>query len=163
MLLIAATRRHDVAPCVDVLRRQVAEGSSSRTRPRSPSRSSSSSRCSSGTKTAERWSAVHHLFTSPFAEDLPLLQSDPGSVRSRAYDIICNGQEIASGSIRIHSREILESVLRTLGMGIEEAKLKFGHMLEAFTFGAPPARRYRAGIDRTSHRVGEDAKARVAH
>ncbi len=97
----------------------------------------------------ERWSAVHHLFTSPFTDDIGLLESDPGSVRSHAYDIVCNGQEIGSGSIRIHSRELQLAVLRTLGLTLDEAKLKFGHMLEAFTYGAPPHGGIAPGIDRT--------------
>ena len=97
----------------------------------------------------ERWSAVHHLFTAPYEEDLPLLETDPGSMRSHAYDIVCNGQEIASGSIRIHSRATQEAVFRTLGIGIEEAELKFGHMLTAFTYGAPPHGGIAPGIDRT--------------
>ncbi|MEI7925700.1 MAG: aspartate--tRNA ligase, partial [Chloroflexota bacterium] len=97
----------------------------------------------------ERWSAVHHLFTAPYEEDLPLLATDPGAMRSHAYDIVCNGQEIASGSIRIHSRDTQMAVFRTLGIGIEEARLKFGHMLDAFTYGAPPHGGIAPGIDRT--------------
>ena len=97
----------------------------------------------------ERWSAVHHLFTSPFLDDVPLLERDPGSVRSHAYDLVCNGQEIASGSIRIHSREVQIAVLRTLGLSLDEAKLKFGHMLEAFSYGAPPHGGIAPGVDRT--------------
>ncbi|RJQ09381.1 MAG: aspartate--tRNA ligase [Dehalococcoidia bacterium] len=97
----------------------------------------------------EKWSAVHHLFTSPFIEDIPLLERDPGGVRSHAYDIVCNGQEIGSGSIRIHSREVQLAVLRTLGLTLDEAKLKFGHMLEAFSYGAPPHGGIAPGIDRT--------------
>ncbi|RLT37797.1 MAG: aspartate--tRNA ligase, partial [Chloroflexi bacterium] len=93
--------------------------------------------------------AVHHLFTSPFTDDLGILESDPGSVRSHAYDLVCNGQEIGSGSIRIHSREVQLAVLRTLGLSLEEAKLKFGHMLEAFSYGAPPHGGIAPGIDRT--------------
>jgi aspartyl-tRNA synthetase len=96
-----------------------------------------------------RWSAVHHLFTAPFEEDIDLLESDPGAVRSHAYDIVCNGQEIGSGSIRIHRRELLSRVLALLGMAEEEATAKFGHMLEAFTFGAPPHGGIAPGIDRT--------------
>ena len=97
----------------------------------------------------EKWSAVHHLFTAPFTDDLPLLERDPGSVRSHAYDLVCNGQEIGSGSIRIHSREVQLAVLRTLGLTLDEAKLKFGHMLEAFSYGAPPHGGIAPGIDRT--------------
>ena len=99
--------------------------------------------------TEQRWSAVHHLFTAPFAEDVAILESDPGRARSHAYDLVCNGQEIASGSIRIHSRETQLAVLRTLGIEFEEAYAKFGHMLDAFTFGAPPHGGIAPGIDRT--------------
>ncbi len=97
----------------------------------------------------QRWSAVHHLFTAPYAEDIERIESDPGSVRSHAYDIVCNGQEIGSGSIRIHRRELLLRVLARLGMAEAEATAKFGHMLEAFTFGAPPHGGIAPGIDRT--------------
>ncbi|MEX2374725.1 MAG: aspartate--tRNA ligase [Dehalococcoidia bacterium] len=97
----------------------------------------------------ERWSAVHHLFTSPFSEDISIVESDPGAVRSHAYDLVCNGQELASGSIRIHSRDVQMSVLRALGLSLDEATLKFGHMLEAFTYGAPPHGGIAPGIDRT--------------
>ena len=97
----------------------------------------------------ERWSAVHHLFTSPFLEDLPLLESDPGAVRSHAYDLVCNGWEIASGSIRIHRRDVQLRVLERLGISLAEAEVKFGHMLTAFTYGAPPHGGIAPGIDRT--------------
>ncbi len=97
----------------------------------------------------ERWSAVHHLFTSPFEEDLPLFDTDPGAIRSNAYDLICNGWEIASGSIRIHRRDVQMKVLERLGMSLAEAEAKFGHMLTAFTYGAPPHGGIAPGIDRT--------------
>ncbi|MEX2031415.1 MAG: aspartate--tRNA ligase, partial [Dehalococcoidia bacterium] len=97
----------------------------------------------------ERWSAVHHLFTSPFSDDMGIVETDPGAVRSHAYDLVCNGQELASGSIRIHSRDLQMSVLRALGLTLEEAETKFGHMLEAFRYGAPPHGGIAPGIDRT--------------
>jgi aspartyl-tRNA synthetase len=96
-----------------------------------------------------RWDATHHLFTSVKAEDLPLLDSDPGRVRSNAYDIACNGQEIGSGSIRIHRRDEQERIFDLLGISREQAQARFGHMLEAFEYGAPPHGGFAPGIDRT--------------
>ena len=97
----------------------------------------------------QKWDAVHHLFTAPFAEDLPLLESDPGGVRSHSYDLVCNGFEIGGGSIRIHRPEVQLAVLRTLGIEERQARERFGHMLEAFTFGAPPHGGIALGLDRT--------------
>jgi len=97
----------------------------------------------------ERWSAVHHLFTSPMEEDLPLLKSDPGRARARAYDVICNGQEIGGGSIRMHRREMQQEIMGLLGMSEEDAKEQFAHMLDAFEYGAPPHGGIAWGLDRT--------------
>ena len=97
-----------------------------------------------------RWQASHHLFTAPVEEDLPLLESDPGAVRSLAYDIVCNGQELGSGSIRAHRPEVLLAVMRVLGIEEEQARERFGHMLEAFTHGAPPHGGIAHGLDRTA-------------
>ena len=97
----------------------------------------------------QRWSAMHHLFTAPFDEDVDLIDSDPGAARSRAYDLICNGQEIGSGSIRIHRRDLLSRVLQRLNLDEAEAEERFGHMLEAFTYGAPPHGGIAPGLDRT--------------
>ncbi|MCY4616025.1 MAG: aspartate--tRNA ligase, partial [Chloroflexi bacterium] len=97
----------------------------------------------------QRWSAMHHLFTAPFDEDVELMGSDPGGARSRAYDLVCNGQEIGSGSIRIHRRELLSRVLQLLDLDEAEAEERFGHMLEAFTYGAPPHGGIAPGLDRT--------------
>jgi aspartyl-tRNA synthetase len=103
----------------------------------------------------ERWDPTHHLFTSANAEDLALLSSDPGQVRSNAYDIVCNGQEIGGGSIRIHNREEQESILRLLNIDSETANERFGHMLEAFEYGAPPHGGIACGIDRTAALLGQ--------
>ncbi len=98
--------------------------------------------------TEGRWMSVHHPFTSPYLEDLDKIESDPGAVRSHAYDLVCNGWELFSGSIRIHRREIQERMFSVLGIGPEEAQKKFGHMLEAFEYGAPPHAGIGSGIDR---------------
>ena len=97
-----------------------------------------------------RWNAMHHLFTSPYEEDDDFLETDPGRVRSHAYDLVCNGQEIGSGSIRIHRRGRLLRVLHALGLDETEAEVRFGHMLQAFTYGAPPHGGIALGIDRTA-------------
>ncbi len=99
-------------------------------------------------ETEERWEAEHHLFTSPMPEDEHLLATDPGKVRARAYDVVCNGQEIGGGSIRMHRREMQLDVMRLLGMSPEEAQAKFAHMLDAFEYGAPPHGGIAWGLDR---------------
>jgi aspartyl-tRNA synthetase len=98
----------------------------------------------------ERWDPTHHLFTAAKPEDMPLLESDPGKVRSNAYDVVCNGQEIGGGSIRIHHRGDQEAILRLLRITEEQARERFGHMLDAFEFGAPPHGGIASGIDRTA-------------
>jgi aspartyl-tRNA synthetase len=103
----------------------------------------------------ERWDPMHHLFTSARTEDLAALSNDPGQVRSNAYDIVCNGQEIGGGSIRIHNRGEQESILRLLNIDSDTAAERFGHMLEAFEYGAPPHGGIACGIDRTAALLGQ--------
>jgi aspartyl-tRNA synthetase len=95
-----------------------------------------------------RWDPSHHMFTAPKDEHLPFLETDPGSVRSKQYDLVCNGYEVGGGSIRIHRRDVQERVMRLIGLEIEEARRKFGHLLEAFEYGAPPHGGIAPGIDR---------------
>lgn len=96
----------------------------------------------------KRWDAMHHPFTSPKPEDEQYLDSDPGRVRANAYDMVCNGLELASGSIRIHRREMQARVFSLLKISPEQQRDRFGHMLEAFEYGAPPHGGIAPGIDR---------------
>ncbi len=97
---------------------------------------------------AGRWAAMHHPFTSPLPEDMEYMETDPGRVRSRAYDIVMNGNEIGGGSIRIHDRKLQEKMFELLGIGEQEAREKFGFLLDAFRFGAPPHGGIAFGLDR---------------
>jgi aspartyl-tRNA synthetase len=96
-----------------------------------------------------RWDAVHHPFTAPRSEDAAGMAEDPAAVRAQAYDLVCNGYEIAGGSIRIHEPEMQLQAFALLGISPEQAEEEFGHMLEAFTYGAPPHGGIAWGWDRT--------------
>ncbi|MDO8145053.1 aspartate--tRNA ligase [Isoptericola sp. 178] len=94
------------------------------------------------------WTALHHAFTSPKPEWLDTFESDPGNALAYAYDIVCNGNEIGGGSIRIHRRDVQERIFEVMGIGHEEAQEKFGFLLDAFKFGAPPHGGIAFGWDR---------------
>ncbi len=96
----------------------------------------------------KKWDAEHHPFTMPQVDDLPKFETNPADILSDAYDMVCNGYEMASGSIRIHRSDIQLKVFQLLGLRGDEIEQKFGHMLEAFEFGAPPHGGMAPGIDR---------------
>lgn len=97
---------------------------------------------------SRRYHAMHHPFTSPKEEDMDKMESDPGSVKARAYDLVMNGSEIGGGSIRIHQRAVQEQMFKLLGIGEEEAQEKFGFLLDAFRYGPPPHGGIALGVDR---------------
>ena len=97
---------------------------------------------------AKRWAPRHHMFTMPRAEHLPLLESDPGKVHATLYDLVLNGTELGSGSIRIHRPDIQERVMRVVGLTAEQAHAKFGFLLEAYRYAAPPHGGIGLGFDR---------------
>jgi aspartyl-tRNA synthetase len=99
-------------------------------------------------ETEKRWFACHHPFTSPVPEHLPLLRTDPGKVMARAYDIVLDGTELGGGSIRIHRPDVQQMVFDALGIGPEEARQRFGFLLDALRFGAPPHGGLALGLDR---------------
>jgi aspartyl-tRNA synthetase len=99
-------------------------------------------------ETEKRWNAAHHPFTSPHEEDMDILESDPGAARSLAYDVVLNGTELGSGSIRIHRQDIQSIIFKALGMSPEEQQLRFGYFLEALQYGTPPHGGIALGLDR---------------
>ena len=105
----------------------------------------------------KRWVALHHPFTSPNPDQFDVLDSDPGACLSAGYDLVLNGSEIAGGSIRIHNQKVQETVFKLIGLTQEDAKIKFGFLLDALKFGAPPHGVIAFGLDRlVMHVVGTD-------
>ncbi|MFQ5818295.1 MAG: amino acid--tRNA ligase-related protein, partial [Terriglobia bacterium] len=98
--------------------------------------------------TENRWTSSHHPFTAPAEDDLDKLEADPGRVRSQAYDLVLNGVELGSGSIRIHRPDIQQRVFRMLGLSDEEARQRFGFFLDALSYGTPPHGGIALGLDR---------------
>ena len=96
----------------------------------------------------KRWCAVHHPFTAPMDEDIEFLESDPGRCRAKAYDLVLNGNEIGGGSIRIHQEQVQSLMFKLLGMTVEDARSKFGFLLDALEFGTPPHGGIAFGMDR---------------
>ncbi|MGB7555568.1 MAG: aspartate--tRNA ligase [Candidatus Korobacteraceae bacterium] len=99
-------------------------------------------------ETDQRWNAAHHPFTSPHEQDMDKLESDPGAVRALAYDVVLNGTELGSGSIRIHRQDIQSKIFKAMGMSAEEQQARFGFFLEALQYGTPPHGGIALGLDR---------------
>ncbi len=106
----------------------------------------------------ERYVAMHHPFTMPMEEDLELLDTNPGAVRAKAYDIVLNGTELGGGSVRIHQSEVQEKMFEVLGFTKESAYERFGFLLNAFKYGVPPHAGLAFGLDRlVMHMTKEDS------
>ncbi|HEY52241.1 MAG TPA: aspartate--tRNA ligase [Caldilineae bacterium] len=107
-----------------------------------------------------RWQAMHHPFTSALDEDWSKLETEPGSVLAKAYDLVCNGMEIGGGSIRIHDQEQQQMMFSALGISPQEAQAQFGHLLEAFQYGAPPHGGIALGVDRIVAILADESSIR---
>ncbi len=108
----------------------------------------------------QRWDSMHHPFTSPRPQDVALLESAPGGVRARAYDLALNGSEIAGGSIRIHRADVQRQVFRLLGISDEDARARFGFFLDALEYGTPPHGGIAFGLDRIVSLICGEASIR---
>jgi len=108
----------------------------------------------------QRWAANHHPFTAPMDEHLDMLETDPGKVRAKAYDLIINGYECGGGSIRIHNPDVQARLFKVLGMTIEQAKSRFGFLLDALKFGAPPHGGIALGLDRWAMMIARTTNIR---
>jgi aspartyl-tRNA synthetase len=108
----------------------------------------------------QRWDPSHHLFTAPMTEDIPLLDTDPGSARGQQYDLVLNNYEVGGGSIRIYDRKLQEKVFKLIGLDPEVAQERFGHMLEAFEYGVPPHGGIAPGIDRLAMILADEPNIR---
>ncbi len=160
LLLIVADRPGLVATTLDKLRREIAE----RLKLADPNVLNFSWMVDfplfEWSPDENRWDAVHHPFTAPQDDDLPLMFSDPGKVRAKAYDIVLNGYEVGGGSIRIHRRDVQQQLFNLLGISQETALSQFGHMLEAFEYGAPPHGGIALGIDRIIMLLADESTIR---
>ena len=111
-------------------------------------------------KEEKRWDPSHHLFTSPMLEDLDMLDKDPSQVRGQQYDLVLNGHEIAGGSIRIHKADLQEKIFGLIGLDMDVARERFGHMLRAFSYGTPPHGGIASGIDRLCMLLADEPNIR---
>ncbi len=108
----------------------------------------------------KRWDPSHHLFTSPMMEDVSMLDQDPSQVRGAQYDLVLNGYEIGGGSIRIHDADLQEKVFELIGLELDVARERFGHMLQAFSYGTPPHGGIASGIDRLCMLLADEPNIR---
>jgi aspartyl-tRNA synthetase len=111
-------------------------------------------------KDEKRWDPSHHLFTSPMMEDLESLDEDPSKVRGAQYDLVLNGYEIAGGSIRIHNADLQEKIFKLIGLDTDVARERFGHMLQAFSYGTPPHGGIASGMDRLCMLLADEPNIR---